>query len=242
MVLKLSSDIIRALSAGIVLSSVMVAPSLAQEPDTRPLVAVYPIKQPANPTVAGMLKADNLDSNLILLKTEEGLRNSKKMKLFERSASVLESVDDEQMRASCSGNSSAAPQSAPPNTVVGVAEIGCEKRFAGNAADKGKLSNVEFIVQIVIADLSIGNAVYRNIPEMPGKMRRSVSAKLDVAVKVLDSTSGQIKFQANVPAAYTESGIAQDKSEENVDKRAIWNGLANDAGRKIASAIVSIMN
>ena len=242
MFLKSSHDTLRALAAGLVLSTVMAGGLAAQETDTRPLVAVYPIKQPTNSAVASMLKADNLDLNLIVLKSEEGLRNSKKMKLFERSASALDSIDDEQMRASCSGNSSAAPQPAPPNTVVGVAEYECEKRFAGNAADKGKLSNVEFIVQIVVSDLSIGNATYRNIPEMPGKMRRSVTAKLDVAVKVLDTTSGQIKFQTTVPATYTESGIAQDKSDENADKRAIWNGLANDAGRKIASAIVSIMN
>ena len=239
---KLGSVLHKALHAGLLVSVLMGGFAIAQDSDTRPLVAVYPIKAPTNPAVAALLSTDNLDTNLILLKTEEGLRASKKMRLFERSTSALGSINDEQKRASCSGNSSPSAQPAPPNTVVGVEAIECEKRFEGNAAAIGKLSNVEFIVEIVIADLSIGDAVYRNIPEMPGKFRRSVNAKLDVAVKVLDSTSGQIKFQANVPATYTESGIAQDKSEETVNKRSVWNGLANDAGRKIAAAIVGVMN
>lgn len=238
---KLGSDLFRAVVAGLVFSSVMVGPAAAQEADPLPLVAVYPMTAPTNATVASLLKNDNLDLNLIVLKTEEGLRASKKMRLFERGTSGLGSVNAEQRRASCSDNSAPSPQSAPPNTVIGTTAVECEKRFAGNAANTGQLSNVEFIVEIIISDLAIGDATYRNIPEMPGKMRRSVAAKLDLAVKVLDSTSGQIKFQANVPAAYAESGIAQDKNDQIVDKRAVWNGLANDAGRKIASAIVGIM-
>lgn len=234
------SDLFHVIAGAFALTCVAFVSAQAQDADTRPLVAVYPIKVPQN-TITGenqaqknavleIIQADKLDPAIILLKTEEGLRNSKKMRLFERGTGGLSSVNQEQVRAAC-GNGGPVPGG-----------LDCEKRFAGNAAAAGQLSNVEFIVELAIMDLSIGDVVYRNIPEMPGKFRRSVVAKLDLAVKVLDSTSGQIKFQSILSANYTESGIALDKSESTVDKRAIWNGLANDAGKKAASAIVGAMN
>ncbi len=208
--------------------------------DTRPFVGVYPMKMPENTVVADIFTEDALDLNIIVLKTEEGLRNSKKMRLFERGQGGLNSINIEQKRASCASDN---PNSAKADgNVISTGGAECEKRFEGNFAQTGQLSNVEFIVEIAVKELSIGDVVYRNMPEMPGKMRRSVGAKLELAVKVIDSRSGQIKFQVNVPATYTESGIAQDKSENTVDKRAVWSGLANDAGRKAATAIVGAMS
>ena len=228
-------------------------PAGAQDADSRPLVAVYPIKRPsdvqtnaqpvnaANEAVFEYLDRFALDPNIIVLNIEDGLRKGKKVKLFERGSAGLDSVRQEQFKAEC-GNSAKSPQGPvlqQGQTVTPGGQIvdECLKRFAGNAAATGQLSNVEFIVDVAIMDVAIGDAAYRPIPEMPGKFRRSVNCKIDIAVKVIDSTTGQVKFQALVPATYTESGIAQDKSEATVDRRAVWNGLATEAGRKAAAAI-----
>lgn len=227
----------------------------AQDGDSRPLVAVYPIKRPsdvknnaqpvnvANEAVFDYLESWALDPNIIVVTIEDGLRKSKKVKLFERGSAGLDAVRQEQFKAECGNNTKggqgAVLQQGQTITPGGQIIDECVKRFAGNAAATGQLTNVEFIVDIAIMDVAIGDASYRPIPEMPGKFRRSVNCKVDLAVKVIDSTSGQIKFQTLVPVTYTESGIAQDKSEATVDRRAIWNGLATEAGRKAATAINS---
>jgi len=230
MIRIIDSELIRITVCTVCLIFTMVSISHSQDADNRPLVAVYPMKIPQNQIVADIIENNKLDLSIIVLKTEEGLRNSKKMRLFERAASGLSSVNQEQMRAACGNGSQTADG------------IECEKHFSGNAAATGQLSNVEFVIELEIMDLSIGEVVYRNIPEMPGKMRRSVASKLDLAVKVLDSTSGQIKFQSVIIANYTESGIALDKSDSNIDKHLIWNGLAVDAGKKAATSIIGAMN
>jgi hypothetical protein len=225
----------------------------AQDADNRPLVAVYPIKRPsdvqtnaqpmnaANEAVFEYLDRWALDPNIIVLNIEDGLRKGKKVKLFERGSAGMDSIRQEQFKAECGNNSSGGQGAnlAKGQTITPGGQIidECLKRFAGNAAATGQLANVEFIVDIAIMDVAISDAIYRPIPEMPGKFRRSVNCKVDIAVKVLDSTTGQVKFQALVPATYTESGIAQDKSEAQIDRRAVWNGLATEAGRKAAAAI-----
>lgn len=228
----------RNLNAGALALAVFFAsdliPAVAQDAGSRPLVSVYPIKRPsdvqtnaqpvnaANKAVFEYLDRWGLDPNIIVVTIEDGLRKGNKVKLFERGSAGLDSVRQEQFKAECGNNSDE-----------------CLKRFAGNAAATGQLTNVEFIVDVAIMDVAIGDAAYRPISEMPGKFRRSVNCKIDIAVKVLDSTTGQVKFQTLIPAAYTESGIAQDKSDAAVDRRAIWNRLATEAGRKAATAINS---
>lgn len=221
--------------------------------DNRPLVAVYPIKKPseidtkahpmnkANEAVYSFLEQHALDPNIIVLNIEDGLRNGKKVKLFERGAAGLDSVRLEQFRAECGNNDSGAKggnldkgQTVTPSMQV---VDGCLKRFQGNAAATGNLSNVEFLVDVAIMDVAISDPVYRAIPELPGKFRRSVNCKLDLSVKVIDTTSGQIKFQVIVPVTYTESGIALDKNDAKIDRSTVWNSLATDAGKKAAAAI-----
>ena len=233
----------------------------AQDADSRPLVAVYPIKRPsdaqpkpdanvktnaapintANEAVYQFLEKANLDPNIIVLNIEDGLRKGKKVRLFERGAAGLDSIRQEQFKAEC-GNGSTNTQGQvlqPGQVVTPNAQIvdECLKRFAGNAAATGQLKNAEFIVDVAIMDVAIGDAIYEPIPEMPGKFRRLINCKIDLAVKVLDSTTGQVKFQALVPAAYTEKRVVQSQVNPVIDWRAIWNGLATDAGQKSAAAI-----
>jgi hypothetical protein len=213
---------------------------LAQE---LPMVAVYPFKDIENETVRNIVESNDLDLNIIVLKTGEALRASKKMQVYERNANtVANTVRTEQTRAACSGNSSAAaPRS--QNVVIadpaGDGEVECPRLYKGNAADKGKLDNVEFIVELSIKELTIGDVFYRPFPEVPGKFRGGYSAKLDLVVKLLDSTSAEIKVQKSVQASVSNNWIASEKG--GVDKREIWSQLANETGRKAAAAILGAM-
>jgi hypothetical protein len=214
--------------------------SFAQE---LPTVAVYPFKDIENDTVREIVESNDLDLNIIVLKTGEALRASKKMQVFERNANTVEkTVRTEQSRAACSGNS--APVTSKSSN-VGTANpsvegsVECAPLYKGNAADSGKLENVEFIIELSIKELSIGDVFYRPFPEVPGKFRGSYNARLDLVVKLLDSTSAEIKVQKSVQAIVTNSWISSEKG--GVDKREIWSQLANETGRKAAAAILGVM-
>jgi len=213
--------------------------SLAQE---LPTVAVYPFKDIENDTVRDIIESNDLDLNIIVLKTGEALRASKKMQVFERNANTVEkTVRTEQSRASCSDSS--PPSGTPPFvkslTPKGTDVVECAPLFKGNAAATGKLENVEFIIELSIKELSIGNVFYSPFPEVPGKFRGSYNAKLDLVVKLLDSTSAEIKVQKIVQASVSNSWISSEKG--GVDKREIWSQLANETGRKAAAAILGVM-
>ena len=228
-------------------------PSHAQDADNRPLMAVSPIKRPndvqasaqamntANQSIYDYLDRYKLDPNIIVITIEDGLRKGKKVKLFERGSAGMDAVRQEQFRAECGNHTSGASGGglASGQTVTPKGQVvdECLKRFAGNAAATGQMTNVEFIVDVSIVDLAFGDAVYQPIPEMPGKYRRSVQCKIDISVKVLDTTTGQVKFQAVVPASYTDGKIVQSQVDPMIDWRSIWNRIATNAGRDAAVAI-----
>ncbi len=209
------------LPAGLLLAASLCTSLLAQE---LPMVAVYPMEASSNSAVNSFIKREQLDPTLLVLGAEEALRNSKRFKIFERDQKVLQStIIKEQDRAACGDEE--------------TAKIKCDiRRFAGNAADIGKLSNVEFIVQIAITDLSIQEPSYRPIEEFPGRFRKTNNASLDVSVKVLDTTSGQIKYQGSVVTALgTKPEIVTERT--GVATRAVWTLLATEAGRRVGNSI-----
>lgn len=228
-------------------------PANAQDADNRPLMAVYPIKRPidvqnnaqvtntANQAIFDYLDRYKLDPNMIVVTIEDGLRNGKKVKLFERAATGINSIRQEQFRAECGNTTSGATSGGlPPGQTVtpqGQVVNDCLKRFAGNAAATGQLTNAEFIVDVAIVDLAFGDAVYQPIPEMPGKYRRSVKCKIDVSIKVLDTTTGQIKLQKIITSEFTDGKVVQNQADPMIDWRAIWNRIATSAGRDAATAI-----
>ena len=207
-----------------------------------PTVGVYPFKEIENDKVRDIVDSNDLDLNIIVLKTGEALRASKKMKVFERNANTVEAtVRTEQSRASCSDNSLPSPK--PPlikaTNPNGENEVECAPLYRGNAAASNNLENVEFIIELSIKELSIADAAYRPLTEVPGKFRGSYNAKLDLVVKLLDSTSAEIKVQKSVQASVSNNWISSEKG--GVDKREIWSQLANETGRKAAAAILSVM-
>jgi hypothetical protein len=190
-----------------------------------PLIAVYPIEiANSNPAYAFM-REEQLDQGLILLGAEETLRNSRRFKVFERDKKVLAStIVTEQDRAACGSEETAL--------------IKCDlRRFAGNAAAMGQLSNVEFIVQVSIKELMIQAPSYSPIEEFPGRFRKTNNASIDVSVKVLDTTSGQIKYQGSVITSLS-SKTEIVTGTVAFSPRSVWNQIATEAGRRVGNSIV----
>ncbi len=209
------------------------SPAVAQT--EAPLVAVYPIKAPENRTLAETVRRNDLDLNLLVLGVEETLRASRRFKIFERDKAVLLSTVLEEQRLAACGNDGEVRRAGRPDGAV--VEESCKKLFAGNAAKSGDLGNVEFIVHLSLKSIDIKDPVFRPIEELPGRFRRSNQAAIDVSVKVLDTTSGQIKFQGSVVAALNDKPeVVSERTATPV--RTVWNGLAGDAGRKIGNAVV----
>jgi hypothetical protein len=208
-----------------------------------PLIAVYPIDiANSNPAYAFM-REEQLDQGLILLGAEETLRNSRRFKVFERDKKVLAStIVTEQDRAACGatyrGEEKDNPVGKHKRDERESVLIACDlRRFAGNAAAMGQLSNVEFIVQVSIKDLMIETPTYSPIEEFPGRFRKTNNASIDVSVKVLDTTSGQIKYQGSV---ITSLSSKTEIVTGNVafSPRSVWNQIATEAGRRVGNSIV----
>jgi len=211
------------ISAALLLSAALCTSASSQD---LPLVAVYPMEASSNNAVNAFIKREQLDQTLLVLGAEETLRGSKRFKLFERDQKVLQStIIKEQDRAACGEEE--------------TAKIKCDlRRFAGNAADIGKLSNVEFIVQIAIKDVTIQEPTYRPIEEFPGRFRKTNNASIDVSVKVLDTTSGQIKYQGSVVTSL--GGKPEIVTERTgIVIRAVWTQLGTEAGRRVGNSIFS---
>jgi hypothetical protein len=190
-----------------------------------PLIAVYPIEIANSNPAYSFMRKEQLDQGLILLGAEETLRNSRRFKVFERDKKVLAStIVTEQDRAACGSEEKEL--------------IKCDlRRFAGNAAGMGQLSNVEFIVQVSIKDLTIQAPTYSPIEEFPGRFRKTNNASIDISVKVLDTTSGQIKYQGSVITALSSKAEIVTGSVA-FSPRSVWNQIATEAGRRVGNSIV----
>jgi hypothetical protein len=151
-----------------------------------PLVAVYdPIVTPASKAEVDRLSIDPLE---ISRQTEEGLRATRRFAVYERSTEVLERSIQKEQSLSQSGGAK------------------------GNAAEFGKLDNVQLIVQPEITALNIGSR-YAPIEDFPGRFRRTDNARLTVTFKVLDTTTGEIKFQTTQTVGSERSaGVSDDRS------------------------------
>jgi hypothetical protein len=176
-----------------------------------PLVAVYPpIVTPAAKGEAARL---NIDPVELSRQTEEALRATRRFTLFERSAEVLkDSVLKEQ----------------------DLAQSGLAK---GNAAETGKLDNVQLIVQPEITAIAIGSA-YAPIEDFPGRYRRTDTSRLSVTFKVLGTTGGEIKFQTTQTAGFDRpGGVSEDRSRHLGGDS--FAALAHEVSLKATNSIVN---
>lgn len=178
--------------------------------DDRPTVAVYPtiIIDQAKDVVTKL----NVDIQEVTRQLEEGLRASRRFKMFERSSSVMES------------------------SVLKEQDFATSSRAAGDAAEFGKLNNVGLLVQPIITAYAVQGGS-RELPDFPGKFVSNHKVILSVTVKVLDTTSGEIKFQTTQTGDFSTSSGVSDGRMGPPSKDA-WNGIAKTASLKITNAII----
>jgi hypothetical protein len=201
-----------------------------------PLLAVYPILISNNATLKSVIQSNDLDLNALALGTEEALKKSKKFKIFERDTKIMtDTVLKEQELAAC-GNDGKV--NSTKNADGSLTETSCKKLFEGNAAKTGALKNVEFIVQILLKDIDLREPTYAPIEEFPGKFRKTTQGALDVSVKVIDTTSGEIKFQDTiiVKMANKPEVVSEKKA---IPPRDVWKSMSSRGGKEVGERIIS---
>jgi hypothetical protein len=186
------------------------SPGRAEE-EKLPLVAVYPpIVTPAARAEVDRLK---IDPQEVARQTEEALRGSRRFAIYERSAEVLsDSVMTEQR----------------------LARSGFAKE---NAAEFGKLDNVQLIVQPEITAVAIGSK-YAPLSDFPGRYHRADAARLTITFKVMGTTSGEIKFQTTQTSAFDRPGGVSDSTSQHIGAEA-FPALAHEVSVKATNAIVN---
>lgn len=191
-----------------------VAPAAAQD---RPSLAVF------QPLVAEAVRArfqpGKLDAQELARQIEEGIRASRRFSVFERTQEVLRTVRIEQ-------------------------EFAAGEQSLGNAAEAGRLNNVQYIVQPLISHVSV--SVQRLPNEMrPGQYVFSATGSATVSAKVLDTTSGEIVYQVTREAELRRGGAgAARQTGENdaaVVEHAAWRALSADLGAKFTASIVGAL-
>jgi len=182
----------------------------AAQGDDRPSVAVYPTIV-VDQSKDAVLKL-NVDIQEVSRQLEEGLRASRRFKMFERSATVMES------------------------SVLREQDFATSSRALGDAAEFGKLNNVGLLVQPIITSYSIQGGSKEH-PDFPGKFTSSYKTVLSITAKVLDTTSGEIKFQTTQAGDLsTSSGISDRRM--GPPGREVWITLAKTASLNITNAVI----
>lgn len=239
--MKASNDMIRkgmfaiAVALPIALGAVVGTTTGASSKDL-PLVAVYPILVENNATLKSVIKDNDLDLNVLVLGTQEAMRKSKRFKIFERDITLMKDVILKEQELAACGNDGKV--NTVKNADGSITEQSCKKLFAGNAAKSGELSNVEFIVQIIVKDIDLREPTYTPIEEFPGKFRKSSQGALETSVKVIDTTSGEIKLQDSVSVKMAgKSEVVSEKKA--IPPRDMWKSMSTRGGKDIGERIIS---
>ena len=156
---------LKRLATAIGLSIILATPLIAEE---RPSMAVFPAIP--SDVVHSQFGEGKLDPQELTRQIEEAVRATRRFSMFERSGQILR------------------------DSVLTEQEFAKAGQALRNAAEAGKLNNVQFIAQPLITHVSVA---VRRTPqeEKPGQYRYSASGSLAVTLKVLDTTSGEIMFQ-----------------------------------------------
>jgi Curli production assembly/transport component CsgG len=178
----------------------------ARADDLMSIAVITPVIAPA----AREVVTRGFDSQDIVRLIEEGLRNSGHFMLYDRAKSNEDAVLAEQAFA-----------------LSGKAE--------GNAAEFGKLRNVNLIVQPTIAQFKAETKLTA-MDENPGKFRKKESGLININYKVLDTTTLQIKFALNIDAQAEVSSVVSDKADNRFSNEA-WLQLVRAITKKSVYAI-----
>jgi len=162
-----------------------------------------------------------LDARELTQQIEEALRGTRRFAIFERSKIILQ------------------------NSVLLEQEFAKGRQALSNAAEAGKLANVQFIAQPIITQVNIAVRKSQN-EESPGQYRYLAKGSLSVRIKVLDTTSGEIAFQTTRDVALSpgnDVGTRQAGARDEVLViDAAWRSLASSAATRLANAIVGSLS
>jgi len=183
----------------------------AQSAPQPPSIAVYPTVATGDAKV--VVEKQQFDLQEITRQTEEALRATRRFTLFERSAEIMQ------------------------NSVLKEQDFAQSGKALGDAAEFGKLNNVGLIVQPLVTATKIG-ASFAALDDFPGRYKRTDAGSLVVTFKVLDTTSGQLKYQTTQEAGFSLGGGVVDGKTGGIGRDA-WASLAHGVAVKGASAIVN---
>jgi hypothetical protein len=142
---------------------------------------------------------------------EENLRASRRFKLFERATNVLQAG------------------------VMKEQEFAKSDRALRDAAAFGQMNNIELVVQPILTRVAY-DASSAPVPELPGRTRHTAAVEAELTVKIVDTTSAQIKYQTSLTARRTSSQVgARDGAP---DPAAVWSALSAEIGGTASNRII----
>ena len=176
----------------------------------KPTIAVYP-------TMLGN-SIRNFDQHVLDLqeltrRMEEALRATRKFSVFERNETVLQKWKLE-------GD---------------IAESGLARE---SSTEFGKLNNVRLIIQPMVVEFALGSK-FVPVDGIEGMYNRTDIGRLIVTSKVLDTTSGEIKYQITVEDGFGRGPTVVEGKEQTGVSLQDWTGLASQIGIRSAGSIVN---
>ena len=177
-----------------------------------PMIAVYPtiIAKGTKDPAKYRLNVQEITNRLV-----EGLRGSRRFRIYERDDSVLaKSVRKEQ-------------------------EFAMSEYAQGNAADFGKLKNVNLLVQPILVDFKLSSS-FKMDETVPDLYYRKDYGQISVTFKVLNTTTGEVKIQVTDVAKYRGREITVEGRRGGPGKKAFLN-LVNKVTQKGTSSIVNAL-
>jgi hypothetical protein len=190
------------------------APVFAQAPDLPKLAVFEAATTPAAKAKFGEL---SLDAGELTRQVEEGLRASRRFEVFERSKIVME------------------------ETIASEQELAADPNFDKSAVAFGKRAMVQYVVYPMVTFLNL--SVRRSsMDEAPGRYRYAATGSVAVTTKVLDTTTGQLVYQATRETALpTPNDVGKGVTGANDNSIVIgdgWRVLARTTAGQITNAIV----
>jgi hypothetical protein len=162
-----------------------------------------------------------LDAQELTQQIEESLRATRRFAIFERSKVILQ------------------------NSVLLEQEFAKGGQALANAAEAGKLANVQFIAQPVITQFNIFVRKIQN-EETPGQYRYAAKGSLNVRIKVFDTTSAEVVFETTrdvILGPDNDVGTRQTGAhDEHFVLNAAWHSLTRDAAARLGNAIVGSLD
>jgi hypothetical protein len=174
-----------------------------------PSIAVYPTVIGAG---AETLRQAGFDTEGITRSLERVLNRSRKFTVFKRGESDMQSVLKEQ----------------------NLADSGM---FAANAAEFGKLANVALVVQPFVAEYRFGS-VFKEMDGESGMYERTDNGRISLTCKVLDTSTGEIKYQMTTPWDYYNQvdGVEKKTVDPGQDE---WIEMATGVGKRSGEDLVN---